>query len=217
MARLRVHSFTISVDGYAAGPDQREDQPLGRGGMQLHEWIFETASMRAMRGEEGGDTGLNDELFGKRTEQVGATIMGRNMFGPVRGPWQDESWRGWWGEDPPFGHDVFVLTHHERPDLVTRNGTVFHFVEASPVEAFAMAAEAAEGRDVVLGGGAATIRAFLEAGLVDELHLVIAPVLLGSGERLFGPAPTPQGFVCEALRCASGVAHARLVRSDPSQ
>ena len=118
MARLRVHNFTISLDGFAAGPNQRDGHPLGEEGMRLHEWIFQTASMHAMRGEEGGDTGLNDELFRARTVGAGATIMGRNMFGPIRGPWPDESWRGWWGDDPPFEHDVFVLTHHKRPDLV---------------------------------------------------------------------------------------------------
>jgi dihydrofolate reductase len=161
MTRLRVHNFTISLDGYAAGPNQQDGQPLGEGGIRLHKWIFQTASMHAMRGEEGGDTGLNDELFRARTFGVGATIMGRNMFGPVRGPWPDESWRGWWGEDPPFGHDVFVLTHHKRPDLVMRNGTTFHFIDATPHDVLAMAVQAADGRDVVLGGGPATIRQFL--------------------------------------------------------
>jgi dihydrofolate reductase len=213
MARLRVHNFTLSLDGYAAGPDQGVGQPLGEGGSKLHEWIFETASMRSLRGEDGGDIGLNDELFRARTEHVGATIMGRNMFGPIRGPWQDESWRGWWGEDPPFRHDVFVLTHHPRSDLVMRNGTTFHFVDAQPHEALAQAAEAAKGQDVVLGGGPSTIQQFLVAGLVDEIHLVIAPVLLGSGERLFDHTQQlmPQ-HSCAPLRCESGVAHAHLTR-----
>lgn len=213
MARLRVHNFTLSLDGYAAGPDQVVGQPLGEGGSKLHEWIFETASMRSLRGEDGGDIGLNDELFRARTEHVGATIMGRNMFGPIRGPWQDESWRGWWGEDPPFRHDVFVLTHHPRSDLVMRNGTTFHFVDAQPHEALAQAAEAAKGQDVVLGGGPSTIQQFLVAGLVDEIHLVIAPVLLGSGERLFDhPQQLMPQYSCAPLRCESGVAHAHLTR-----
>lgn len=217
MARLRVHNFTISLDGFAAGPRQGPENPLGEGGLRLHEWIFQTRSMRELQGRDGGDAGLNDQLFRARTAGAGATIMGRNMFGPTRGPWVDESWRGWWGEDPPFGHDVFVLTHHLRPDLVMRNGTVFHFVDAAPAEALALAAAAAGGRDVVLGGGPATIRAFLAAGLVDELHLVIAPILLGAGERLFdAPLPMAPGLTCAAFRCGTGVAHARLLRTGPS-
>jgi dihydrofolate reductase len=216
MARLRVHNFTISLDGYAAGPDQSEERPLGRGAMRLHEWIFQTASLRALQGEGGGDSGLNDERVRARTEHVGATIMGRNMFGPVRGPWPDESWRGWWGEAPPFAHDVFVLTHHPRPDLVMQNETVFHFVEAAPAEVLALAVEAAGGRDVLLGGGPATIRAFLAAGLVDDLHLVIAPVLLGAGEPLFGGELTmPSELTCTSLLCGTGVVHAQLTRGAP--
>jgi dihydrofolate reductase len=215
MTRLRVHSFTISLDGYAAGPDQRLDQPLGENGLLLHDWIFKTASFQSTLGQTGGDTGLNDELFRARTKGVGATIMGRNMFGPARGPWLNESWRGWWGEDPPFGHDVFVLTHHRRPDLVMRNGTTFHFVDATPRDALALATRAAAGRDVVLGGGPATIRQFLAAGLVDDLHLVIAPVLLGAGERLFDRDELAvQGYRCGPLRCEGGVAHAHITRTE---
>lgn len=215
MARLRVHNFTISLDGFAAGPSQEVGQPLGRGGAPLHEWIFETASMRALRGEQGGDSGVSDELFRARTEHTGATIMGRNMFGPVRGPWPDESWRGWWGEDPPFGHDVFVLTHHRRPDLVMRNGTTFHFVDASPHEVLASATRAAGGHDIVLGGGPATIRQFLAAGLVDDFHLVIAPVMLGAGERLFDRDDLAvEGYTCGPLRCDGGVTHAHITRRE---
>ncbi|HMK62027.1 MAG TPA: dihydrofolate reductase family protein [Acidimicrobiales bacterium] len=217
MARLRVHNFTLSVDGYAAGPNQRVQHPLGEGGMQLHEWIFQTASFREMGGEAGGDSGLNDQFFRARTENVGATIMGRNMFGPIRGPWVDETWRGWWGEDPPFGHDVFVLTHHRRSDLKMGN-TTFHFVEAEPRAALELAIQAAHGRDVVLGGGAATIREFLNAGLIDEMHVVIAPVLLGAGERLFDGLPTSvPTYTCSPLRCESGVAHAKLTRLPTSE
>ena len=143
--------------------------------------------------------------------------MGRNMFGPVRGPWPDDSWRGWWGEDPPFGHDVFVLTHHERPDLVMRNGTTFHFIEATPHDALAMAVQAADGRDVPLGGGPATIRQFFAAGFVDAMHLVIAPFLLGAGERLFEQLPAAvSGYRCSPLRCEAGVAHVHLTRNEPS-
>lgn len=214
MARLRVHNFTISLDGYAAGPRQRLDEPLGEGGRRLHEWIFETRSMHDIQGQEGGDTGLNDEFFAARTHGTGATIMGRNMFGPVRGPWPDESWRGWWGEEPPFGHDVFVLTHHRRADLAMGNGTTFRFVDATPPEVLSLAFEAADGEDVVLGGGPATIRAFLDLGLVDTMHLAIAPVLLGEGERLFQhPAPSISDYSCSELVCSDGIAHAFLRRT----
>jgi dihydrofolate reductase len=216
-ARLRVHNFSISLDGYAAGPQQGPEEPLGERGSRLHEWIFQTRSMRALMGQEGGEAGVNDDLFRARTAGIGATIMGRNMFGPLRGPWPDESWRGWWGEDPPFGHDVFVITHHARPPLVMRNGTTFRFVDAAAREVLGMALEAAGGQDVLLGGGPATIRQFLIAGLVDEMHLVIVPVLLGDGERLFEhlPANLP-GYACFALTCSAGVAHARIARIAPA-
>jgi dihydrofolate reductase len=214
VARLRVHNFTISLDGFAAGPRQDLEHPLGDGGLQLHEWIFRTRSFRELQGRDGGEAGLGDDLFRARTAGVGATIMGRNMFGPVRGPWPDESWRGWWGEDPPFGHDVFVLTRHPRSDLAMRNGTTFRFVDASPHEVLDMAMRAASGQDVVLGGGPATIRQFLAAGLVDEMHLAIAPVLLGEGERLFGHLPTGiTGYSCCGLTCSAGIAHARITRT----
>lgn len=212
MARLRLYNFTISLDGYAAGPNQGVDKPLGENGLLLHDWIFETASFQSMVGGKGGESGLNDDLFRARTENVGATIMGRNMFGPIRGPWPDESWRGWWGEDPPFGHNVFVLTHHPRSDLVMGR-TKFHFVEAEPHEVLTEAEEAADGRDVVLGGGASTVRQFLAAGLIDEMHLVIAPVILNSGERLFDqPQPILSDYSCQPLSCDGGVAHAHLTR-----
>jgi dihydrofolate reductase len=208
----------MSLDGYAAGPLQSRDEPLGEGGERLHEWVFRTRLGRAMLGQEGGETGVNDDLLRARTVGIGATIMGRNMFGPVRGPWPDESWRGWWGEDPPFGHDVFVLTHHRRADLAMRNGTTFHFVNASPHEVLAMATRAAGGRDVILGGGAATIQQFLKAGLVDEMHLAIAPVLLGGGERLFDHLPVDLGaYVVSGLTCSAGIAHVHVRRATPGQ
>jgi dihydrofolate reductase len=214
MTRLRVHNFTISLDGFAAGPRQSPENPLGEGGFQLHEWIFQTKSMRELQGRDGGETGLNDDLFRARTAGANATIMGRNMFGPVRGAWPDESWRGWWGEDPPFGHDVFVLTHHPRAALAMRNGTTFHFTDAAPRDVLDMAMRAAGGQDVVLGGGPATIRQFLAAGLVDEMHLAIAPVLLGAGERLFGGLPgSISGYSCAGLTSSAGIAHAHLART----
>jgi dihydrofolate reductase len=214
MPRLRVHNFTISLDGYGAGPNQRLEEPLGEGGRELHEWIFRTRSGRAMLGEDDGESGINDDLFRARTTGIGATIMGRNMFGPVRGAWPDESWRGWWGEDPPFGHDVFVLTHHQRAQLAMRNGTTFHFVDATPREVLDVAIRAAEGHDVALGGGPATIRAFLNAGLVDEMHVAIAPDLLGDGERLFEQLRVDvDGYSCSELTCFAGIAHAQLSRA----
>jgi dihydrofolate reductase len=214
VARLRSHNLTISLDGYAAGPHQRLDEPLGEGGRRLHEWIFQTRSFHDLLWQEGGDTGLNDEVFRARTSGIGATIMGRNMFGPIRGPWPDESWQGWWGEDPPFGHDVFVLTHHQRADLSMRNGTTFRFVDATPAEVFSMAIEAADGQDVALGGGPATIRQFIGADLLDDLHLVIAPVLLGDGERLFEHhPPSIDDYSCTEITCSQGIAHVYLKRN----
>jgi dihydrofolate reductase len=211
---LRVHNFTVSLDGFAAGPRQSPENPLGERGLQLHDWIFQTRAMHDLRGQDGGQAGVNDDLFRARTIGVGATIMGRNMFGPVRGPWPDESWRGWWGEDPPFGHDVFVLTRHSRADLTIRNGTTFHFVDAAPRAVLAMATRAAGGQDVVLGGGAATMRQFLAEGLVDEMHLAIAPVLLGDGERLFDRLPlAAHGYSCSELTCSAGIAHVRITRT----
>jgi dihydrofolate reductase len=211
---LRVHNFTVSLDGFAAGPRQSRENPLGEGGFQLHDWIFQTRSFHDLQGQPGGQAGVNDDFFRARTIGVGATIMGRNMFGPVRGPWPDESWRGWWGEDPPFGHDVFVLTRHPRANLMMRNGTVFRFVDAQPREALELALRAAGNQDVLLGGGAATIRQFLAEGLVDEMHLAIAPVLLGEGERLFERLPTSaDGYSCSELTCSAGIAHTSITRA----
>src|SRR5947208_10816080 len=156
MPKLRVHNFAMSLDGYVAGPDQSVDNPLGVGGESLHEWIFETRTWRRMIGEDGGDTGIDDEFMARGDEGIGATIMGRNMFGPVRGPWPDEQWTGWWGDTPPYHHPVFVLTHHPRPPLTMAGGTTFHFV-ADPIEAvLARAYDAAGGADVRLGGGVST-------------------------------------------------------------
>jgi dihydrofolate reductase len=191
MSRLRVHCFSVSADGYGAGPDQTLDDPLGRGGMELHRWAFATRSFQAMHGTTGGDTGTDDDFIARGNEGLGAWIIGRNMFGPVRGPWPDESWRGWWGEEPPYRCPVFVLTHHARPALRMAGGTVFHFVTEGLDAALILARRAAGGRDVRLGGGVATLRAALAARLVDEMHLAIAPVLLGSGEAVFAGLDLP--------------------------
>ncbi len=214
MTRVLVQNFAISLDGFAAGPRQREDAPLGDGGLGLHEWIFATRAWRASHGGEGGEEGLDNDYALAGSKQIGATIMGRNMFGPVRGPWGDEPWRGWWGEDPPFGGDVFVLTHHPRPSLAMPNGTTFHFVGGSPAEVLERARESAGGRDVKLAGGASTIQQFMRAGLVDELHIAIAPILLEDGERLFdGPVGSLGAYECTALQSSSAVVHVRLTRT----
>ncbi|HXY93889.1 MAG TPA: dihydrofolate reductase family protein, partial [Acidimicrobiia bacterium] len=181
MPRLRVHNLAISLDGYVAGPDQDLEHPLGVGGERLHEWVFETRFGRRMQGLEGGDEGVDDEWLERGVEGIGATIMGRNMFGPVRGPWPDDAWRGWWGDDPPYHHPVFVLTHHPRESISMRGGTTFSFVEDGIGAALDLAFEAAGGADVRLGGGAATVQQYLRAGLVDDLHLAIVPILLGEG------------------------------------
>ena len=183
--RLRVHAFAISVDGYGAGPDQSLENPLGVGGVGLHEWAFATRTFRQMFGQEGGATGIDDRFAARGFQDIGAWILGRNMFGPIRGPWPDESWRGWWGDNPPYHVPVFVLTHHPRAPIVMAGGTIFHFVTDGIEAALSRAIEAAAGKDIRLGGGVATIREYLVAGLVDEMQLAIAPVLLGSGEHLF--------------------------------
>lgn len=190
MSRLQVSAFSISIDGYGAGPGQERDHPLGRGGEALHEWMIPTDTFQEIYGKPG--TAGTDDDFAKRSfANVGAWIMGRNMFGPVRGEWPDNLWRGWWGETPPFHVPVFVLTHHDRPPLEMDGGTVFHFVTGGIHEALERAREAAGGKDVRVGGGVATIRQYLEADLIDEMHLAIAPILLGRGEHLLSGFDLP--------------------------
>ncbi|MET0629133.1 MAG: dihydrofolate reductase family protein [Acidimicrobiia bacterium] len=219
MAKLRVHNFSVSLDGYGAGPDQSPDDPLGVGGTRLHDWIFETVHGREMLGLDGGDEGLDDDLIARGEHGIGATIMGRNMFGPIRGPWTDEEWKGWWGDDPPYHHPVFVLTHHPRPPLEMDGGTTFHFVDDSLDVALERAAEAADGHDVRLGGGVATVREFLNAGLVDELHLAVVPILLGRGERLFEDVDAAIArYECIEVTSSPAVAHVRFERiADPQR
>ena len=185
MSKVRVNAFSISADGYGAGPVQSLDQPLGRGGEGLHEWFVPTEGFQKTYGREGGLTGVDNDFGARSMENLGAWIMGRNMFGPIRGAWPDEAWKGWWGDNPPYHVPVFVLTHHARDDLVMDGGTVFHFVTGGIEEAMARAQEAAGDKDIRIGGGAETIRQYLKAGLIDELHIAVAPVLLGSGEPLF--------------------------------
>jgi dihydrofolate reductase len=214
MTRLRVLCFSISIDGFGAGPRQDLEHPLGVGGPEMFAWLFRTRTWRRMHGEEGGETGVDDDMAAKGFEGIGAWILGRNMFGPVRGPWQDESWKGWWGEEPPYHVPVFVLTHHPRPPLKMKGGTEFRFVTDGIRSALDQAREAAGGRDVRVGGGAATIRQYLQARLVDDLHLVIAPVLLGSGEHLLGGLDLRAlGYECaESVPGKSAAAHVILRR-----
>ena len=197
MPKLRVQSFSLSLDGYGAGPDQDLANPMGVGGMALHEWVFPTRTFQRMFGKEEGSTGVDDDFARRGFENVGAWILGRNMFGPIRGPWPDESWKGWWGNNPPYHTPVFVLTNHARAPIEMEGGTTFHFVTDGMEAALERAFAAAKGQDVRLGGGAATIRQYLAAGLVDELHLAISPVLLGKGEHLLAGIDTPSlGYRC---------------------
>jgi dihydrofolate reductase len=191
MSKLCVHTFAISLDGYGAGPDQSKAEPLGKGGESLHDWFIPTRTFQRMSGKDG-TTGIDDDFAARAFHNVGAWIMGRNMFGPVRGPWPDESWRGWWGKNPPYHVPVFVLTHHARPSQEMEGGTVFHFVTSGIEAALARAREAAAGRDIRIGGGASTIRQYLAAGLIDQLHFAIAPILLGGGEPLFAGLDLPR-------------------------
>lgn len=184
MSRLRVESFSISIDGYGAGPNQDLANPLGVGGPELFDWFFHTRTWQRMHGNEEGETGTDEDIAARAFSGIGAWILGRNMFGPVRGPWPDESWKGWWGDEPPYHTPVFVLTHHPRPPLRMRGGTEFLFVTGGIHAALRQARDAADGRDIRLGGGVSTIRQYLRAALIDELHLAIAPVLLGTGEHL---------------------------------
>jgi dihydrofolate reductase len=184
MSKLKVQSFAISIDGYGAGPNQDLQNPLGVRGTQLMEWFFQSRVWRKMHGLEGGETGVDDAIAEQSFAGIGAWILGRNMFGPVRGPWPNDSWKGWWGDEPPYRTPVFVLTHHPRPTLKMAGCTEFHFVTEGIHTALEQATAAARGGDIRLGGGVSTIREYLRAGLIDELHLAMRPVLLGSGEHL---------------------------------
>ena len=213
MPRLRVHNISVSIDGYAAGPNQSLEHPLGEGGPELHRWALATRTLRKMFGMDGGDEGVDDRIAAEGHAGIGATIIGRNMFGPVRGPWPDESWRGWWGDEPPYHHPVFVLTHHARPSLEMLGGTTFHFVTDGIESALEQAFAAAGGQDVRLGGGASAIQQYVRARLVDELHLAIVPVVLGSGEQLFGGLDvTAAGYRVVEFVTSPAAAHVRLAR-----
>ncbi len=208
MSQLCARAISMSLDGYMAGPDQALDHPLGVGGEGLHEWVFQTRTGRAMIGQPDGSTGVDDGIVARGFERIGANILGRNMFGPVRGPWPDESWRGWWGEEPPYHVPAFVLTHHARAPLAMQGGTEFRFVTDGIAAALAQAKAAAGDRDVRLGGGVATVRQYLTARLIDELHLAMAPVVLGQGEPLFaGLDLRALGYTCTKLVAGERAAH----------
>ncbi|USX18510.1 dihydrofolate reductase family protein [Oxalobacteraceae bacterium OTU3REALA1] len=215
MTRVRVESFTISIDGYAAGPDQDLDNPLGVGGTNLHQWFIPTRTFQSVHGAGDGTTGVDDDFAARGFNNVGAWILGRNMFGPVRGPWPDMSWTGWWGDNPPYHVPVFVLTHHARPSIEMEGGTTFHFVTGGIREALDRAREAANGMDVRIGGGADVIRQYLQAALIDELHIAISPILLGRGERLFEGADLHAlGYECVEFTGTEKATHIVLRRTD---
>src|SRR5579875_2538542 len=210
---VRVQNFFLSLDGFGTGEGQSLDRPFGHADGRLQSWFMRTATFHAMTGRPGGGRGLDDRLARDYANGIGAEIMGRNKFGPQRGPWPDDGWRGWWGEEPPFRTPVFVLTHHPRPPIEMAGGTTFHFIDASPEEALSVATEAAGGLDVRIGGGVATVREFLAADLVDELHLVLAPLVLGRGERLWdGLEGLEERFELEAVPSSSGVVHLLMQR-----
>jgi dihydrofolate reductase len=213
MTKLRVHSFSISIDGYGAGPNQSLENPLGVGGESLHEWIVATRTFQQLEGNHGGTTGEDDELVSRGFHNIGAWILGRNMFGPIRGSWSDDRWKGWWGDAPPYHTPVFVLTHHPRETIAMDGGTTFHFVTDGIYAALEHARHAANGQDVRLGGGVATIRQYLEARLIDELHLAISPILLGSGEPFFANINTlALGYHCTEHVATEGAMHFVLTK-----
>jgi dihydrofolate reductase len=216
MAKLRVHNFAMSLDGYGAGPRQSLDNPLGAGGLALHEWAFNTRTFHAMHGKDGGSSGVDDDFVARGFDNIGAWIIGRNMFGPVRGPWPDDTWKGWWGDDPPYHTPAFVLTHHPRSSLTMKGGTTFHFVTDGIHAALGRAQEVSQGKDIRLGGGVATIRECLRDGLVDEMHLAYAPVLLGSGECLLAGMDLPAlGYQVTSHITTVSVMHVLTAKKSP--
>ena len=215
MSKLRVLSFAISIDGFGAGTNQDLQNPLGVRGPELMDWFFHTQVWNQKQGREGGETGVDNGIAEKGFENIGAWILGRNMFGPIRGPWPDESWKGWWGEDPPYHTPVFVLTHHAREPIQMKGGTVFRFVTDGILSALRQAKVAAGDRDIRIGGGVATIRQYLRAGLIDELHLVISPVLMGSGEHLWnGIDMHALGYECTKHVAGERAMHVYLRKRD---
>ena len=213
MSLVRVHNFSVSLDGFGAGADQSQEAPFGHAGQRLVRWFMGTRSFHVTTGQEGGSTGIDDAFASNWGPGIGVEIMGRNKFGPQRGPWTDEEWKGWWGEEPPFHTPVFVLTHHARPSIEMKGGTTFRFIDASPAEAIAAAKEAAGGLDVRIGGGPATVRQFLAADLIDHMHVVVVPILLGRGESPWdGLEGLDDRFAIESVSSPSGVTHVTFTR-----
>lgn len=213
MSRVRVHNFSISLDGFGTGEGQRLDAPFGHAGHRLHQWLFKTQTFHTMTGEPDGSTGVDDALARLHDPGIGAEIMGRRKFTPEVGPWKDLEWRGWWGPNPPFHTPVFVLTHHPRPSLEMEGGTTFHFIDATPEEALRQAKEAAGDLDVRIGGGPTVVREFLAADLIDHLHIVVVPIVLGRGERLWdGLEGLDERFQIESVTTPSGVTHLTFTR-----
>lgn len=213
MSKVKAAAFAVSLDGFGAGPGQDLDNPMGIGGHGLHTWFRPTASFQKMIGRDGGSTGVDNDFAVKSFENIGAWIMGRNMFGPVRGPWPDDSWKGWWGDEPPYHVPVFVLTHHARPDLSMEGGTTFHFITEGPEVALAKAKEAANGKDIRVGGGVSTLRQYLALKAMDEIHLAMSPVLLGTGENLFAGLDLPKlGYTVSKTEAGEGASHILICR-----
>ncbi|MEU8134373.1 dihydrofolate reductase family protein [Streptodolium elevatio] len=213
MSLVRVHNFAVSLDGFGTGEGQTADEPFGHAGERLHEWYVETRTFREMQGREGGSRGVDDAMAANWGSGIGAEIMGRNKFGPQRGPWQDHEWNGWWGGNPPFHTPVFVLTHHTRPSVEMEGGTTFHFVDAPPKEVLRRAREAAGGLDVRIGGGVTVVRDFLAEDLVDFMHITVVPIVLGRGERLWdGTEGLEERFRIESVSTPSGVTHVTFTR-----
>jgi dihydrofolate reductase len=215
MSKLRVHCFGVSLDGFGAGPNQGLDNPLGIGGVDLHQWFFPTRAFQAMHGggEDKGTTGVDNDFAERGFDRIAAWILGRNMFGPIRGAWPDDEWKGWWGDNPPYHTPVFVLTHYPRASIKMDGGTTFHFVTDDIHAALQRAKEAANGLDVRLGGGAATLRQYLQAGLIDQLHLAISPVVLGSGESLLGGMDLLKlGYKCTEHATSPAALHVVLTK-----
>ena len=214
MPQVRVAGFGVSFDGFSAGPEQSIDNPLGKRGPEIFQWFFHTKTFQAMHGQSGGSTDLDDEFAFRSMDNFGAFILGRNMFGPMRGPWLDDTWKGWWGDNPPYHAPIFVLTHHERKPLVMQGGTTFHFVTAGIEEALRLAKQAADHKDVKIGGGVSTVRQYLRAGLIDIMHVALAPVVLGEGESLFaGLNLSKLGFSVTEHKATERATHIVLERS----
>jgi dihydrofolate reductase len=211
MSKVRVAGFGVSLDGFSAGPEQSLDNPLGKRGPEIFQWFFHTRTFCEMHGQGGGTTDVDDEFARRSMENFGAFILGRNMFGPVRGPWQDSSWKGWWGENPPYHAPTFVLTHHAREPLVMEGGTTFYFVTGGIEEALQQAKQVAGDKDIKIGGGVSTVRQYLQAGLIDSVHLAIAPVMLGHGEALYASLDLPAlGFSVTERKTTEHATHVML-------